>query len=180
MSAGEKRQQSLENANSLFWSSMNPFLLLAQQQRTDSNVILEELKNTRVAVAQHGNPVESTFQELLTKFRQSQVENLHMIRSLESIVMQNILATTAGTPALNGAATPLTPLKTTMDGPSVASSAPSSNLEAYPQGSRTEEEDPQGPLPENSLALLEKQTERYLQDSMSRKSFTFNGIEDDK
>lgn len=169
--------KGLPQGNNIFWNNLNPLMMLMQQHRTD-NVVLEELENTSVAVAQHSNPAEG-IREFLSKFRQTQVENLQIIRSLEHIVVQNLLATSAST-ALNGAAAALTPLQNT-EGPSVACSAPSStNLAAYPQGSRTEQEDPQAPLPENSLALLEKQTERYLQDSMTRRSFMLNGIDDDR
>lgn len=168
---------SQQTNNSFLMANLNPLLMLIQQQNRTDNIFLEELKNTSVAVAQHSNPADG-IREFLSKFRKTQVENLQIIRSLEHIVLQNLFAA-SGPTALNGAAAALTPLQNT-EGPSVASSAPSStNLAEYPQGSRTEE-DPSVPVPENTIALLEKHTERYLQDSMRGPTFMLNGIDDDK
>lgn len=169
---------SQQTNNSFLMANLNPLLMLIQQQNRTDNIFLEELKNTSVAVAQHSNPADG-IREFLSKFRKTQVENLQIIRSLEHIVLQNLFAA-SGPTALNGAAAALTPLQNSTEGPSVASSAPSStNLAEYPQGSRTEE-DPSVPVPENTIALLEKHTERYLQDSMRGPTFMLNGIDDDK
>ncbi|XP_054714578.1 sal-like protein 4 [Uloborus diversus] len=161
-------------------TDIHPLLLLAQR-RPDTNVTLEELKNTTVAVAQHGQLLSNhlALREFFSRFHQRHVESLQLIKTIEDIVLKTdgMPAPTVAPPPLIGTAA-LTPPQSADGGPAVASA---SVMAAYPQGGRTGSLSPIPPPPPetNNLALLEKQAERYLQDSMSRRSFMLNGIDED-
>ncbi|KFM63184.1 Homeotic protein spalt-major, partial [Stegodyphus mimosarum] len=152
--------------------------LLLCSQRPDSNVTLEQLKNTTVAVAQHSQFDEVHLRAFFSKFQQQQVESLQLIKTLEKMLLNS---QPLAPPPLIGTAA-LTPPQNADLPPSVGSvSTPiTSIMAAYPQGTTQESPGPPIPPPEtNNLALLEKQTERYIQDVMTKRSFLINGIDDD-
>ncbi|GBN96855.1 Homeotic protein spalt-major, partial [Araneus ventricosus] len=141
-----------------------------------SNVTLSELENTSVAVAQFGwNGSNQFVNQIVSMVRQGQFQQIQLLKLIARMIAKDpavnyppMIGTAALTPhhhapSIQGGAS--------ASGPVAAACATA----AYPQGGKTEE----SPQPaEDNLALLQKHTERYLQESAPRKSL-FNGMDDE-
>ncbi|CAL1298789.1 unnamed protein product [Larinioides sclopetarius] len=141
-----------------------------------SNVTLSELENTSVAVAQFGwNGSNQLVNQIVSMLRQGQCQQIQLLKFIARVIAKDSMV---NIPPMIGTAA-LTPQHhvssiqggVSASGPVAAACATA----AYPQGGKTEE----SPQPaEDNLALLQKHTERYLQESAPRKSL-FNGMDDE-
>ncbi|GIY16115.1 homeotic protein spalt-major [Caerostris extrusa] len=156
------------------------FLSIIMNPRgSGTNVTLSELENTSVAVAQLGANGILPVNHLMNTFCQSQAEQYEAVKTMAKMVVEFYPRNTL--PLIAAAA--LTPPKIDNNGQAALSAAGSGSITCptadFPQGGKMRESPLQTqPSTEDSLALLQKHTERYLQDSIKRKSF-FNGIDDD-
>ncbi|GFT23961.1 sal-like protein 1 [Nephila pilipes] len=153
--------------------------MLLDPRGPNTNVTIAHLENTSVAVAQLA-PSGAPLNDLVSTLHQNQIEQLEILRVIAKIVQAKDLSGNA--PPLIGAAA-LTPFRTVNNIQAAGSASNSVSAAcatpAYPQGGRMQESPLSSQPPtEDSLALLQKHTERYIQDSMSRKSF-LNGMDDD-
>ncbi|GFY59939.1 sal-like protein 3 [Trichonephila inaurata madagascariensis] len=176
----------LDNADMPF-SSLQEWLqensqvqsMLLEPRGPNTNVTIAHLENTSVAVAQLG-PNGTPLNDLVSTLHQNQIEQLEILKVIAKIVQSK--DTSGNAPPLIGTAA-LTPFRIANSiqaaGSASSSASAACATAAYPQGGRTQDS-PLDSLPptEDSLALLQKHTERYIQDSMSRKSF-LNGMDDD-
>ncbi|XP_015922317.1 sal-like protein 1 [Parasteatoda tepidariorum] len=161
------------------------FRSLLNTQMPCTNVTLQGLENTSVAVAQHSQLEEMLIQGLFNVITRNQQESMKLFKEWAK---QFLASHPLNVAPLSGAPTVTSP-QSTENGDHLESNAPPSNpliTEPYSIAGRLQQNlsmtnlSLDGP-PEttNSLALLEKQADRYIQDSMARRSFLLNGIEDD-
>lgn len=141
----------------------------------NTNVTLSELENTSVAVAQFGwNGNQQVVSQIVSMIRQGHFQQIQLLKLIARMIAKE---PTANFPPMIGTAA-LTPqhLASSIQGASASGPvAAACATAAYPQGGKTEE----NPQPsEDSLALLQKHTERYLQESAPRKSI-FNGMDEE-
>ncbi|UYV78949.1 SALL1 [Cordylochernes scorpioides] len=161
----------------------------------DTNVTLEALQNTRVAVAQHSNSEVqiNALQTALYTLQQQQMVQLQVIQQLQGKIGQSgqdPLVPLAGTAAL-------TPPQSNDSGSAslaLASSAPSmpqgsTSTKSLPSNTITSTSDivsqqtpisstpiPPPPQEPNTLELLQRHTEQALQNTMAGSSFLLNGL----